>query len=372
MKKIAILTLYYHNYNYGGLLQAYALQKSIEKLGCQAEQISYVLESGYENWCPIKSMIKEPLANIYHRLRYGKWFNEYLIRCKKMNIFAKSIPHTDVVTIKTIQRLKNNYDCFVCGSDQIWNPIGWQSTFFFDFLDNNKKRISYAASVSRNIITEEQYKFMSVYLERFAAISVRERNTVELLNKKFTTLNVQNVPDPVFLLDVEEWKNLIFPQNVRGRKYIFAYFLGKDEKNRQKAIRYAHEHNMNIHFASYLDYSSACWDKKNSDLLTEPMGIEDFLQSIANAELVITDSFHAVAFSCIFRVPFYALPRFSDYDSNSMNFRIQNLVQDINIPKRYTYELDEKYEWSKSEIDSMQYNLRRLQKIGLRYLKDNL
>lgn len=366
---IAILTLYYHNYNYGGLLQAYALQKAITKLGYQAKQISYLLESGYDGWNSIKASMKKPMAHLYHRAKYGKWFDQYMVRQKKFEAFAETIPHTEVVTAQTISKLNDQYDCFICGSDQIWNPIGWQPTLFFDFLSDDKKRISYAASIARDNLTEEEYAFMKPYLDKFSAISVREKKSADMLNRKFQKLNVQVVPDPVFLLEKDEWANLIFKSKENDESYIFAYFLGENEENRQKAIQYATNQKLKIRFASYLDYAQSEWDKKHSELLVPPMGVEEFLQNIANAELVLTDSFHAAAFSSILKTPFYALPRFKVNDKTSMNSRILNLVQELEIPERYTDKLDTKYEWREGELKNIEYNLQRMKKCGLKYLQ---
>ena len=371
-KKIAILTLYYHNYNYGGLLQAYALQKAITDLGYQAEQISYKLESGYDGWNPIKASIKKPMAYLYHGAKYGKWFDQYTVRQKKFEAFAENIPHTEVVTAQTISELSNQFDCFVCGSDQIWNPIGWQPTLFFDFLPDDKKRISYAASIARDELTEEESAFMEPYLDKFSAISVREKNSADMLNRKFPKLNVQAVPDPVFLLTEEEWKTLIPKVNEKKVPYIFAYFLGENEENRQKAIQYAEDRKLKIRFASYLDYAQSGWDKKHLELIASPMGVEEFLQSIANAELVLTDSFHAAAFSSILKTPFYALPRFKAQDKTSMNSRILNLVQELEIPERYTDKLDARYEWRESELKNIESNLLRMKNCGLDYFQKAL
>lgn len=372
IKTTAILTLYYHNYNYGGLLQAYALQKAITDLGHQAKQISYRLESGYNGWSPVKASIKKPVAYLYHRAKYGKWFDQYTVRRKKFEAFAETIPHTEVVTAQTISELSNQFDCFVCGSDQIWNPIGWQPTLFFDFLPDNKKKISYAASIARDELTEKEYAFMKPYLDKFSAISVREKNSADMLNQKFSKLNVQAVPDPVFLLEKDEWVNLIPKSKEKDEPYIFAYFLGENEENRQKAIRYAEDRKLKIRFASYLDYTQSGWDKQHPELLASPMGVEEFLQSIANAELVLTDSFHAAAFSSILKTPFYALPRFKAQDKTSMNSRILNLVQELEIPERYTEELDTQYEWRGSELKSIENNLQRMKNCGLDYLQQAL
>ena len=372
MKKTAILTLYYHNYNYGGLLQAYALQKAITDLGHPAEQISYRLESGYDDWNPIKASIKKPVARLYHRVKYGKWFDQYTVRQKKFEAFAETIPHTEVVTAQTISKLSNQFDCFVCGSDQIWNPIGWQPTLFFDFLSDDKKRISYAASIARDNLTEKEYAFMKPYLDKFSAISVREKNSADMLNQKFPKSNVQAVPDPVFLLRKDEWTNLISKRKENDEPYIFAYFLGENEENRQKAIQYAADKKLRIRFASYMDYAQAGWDKSHPEMLAPPMGVEEFLQNIANAELVLTDSFHAAAFSSILQTPFYALPRFKAQDKTSMNSRILNLVRELEIPERYTEMLPVEYQWQEDEQKHIDKNLGRMQKNGMKYLKESL
>lgn len=371
-KKIAILTLYYHNYNYGGLLQAYALQKAITKIGYQAEQISYILDSGYENWNPLKKKIKKPLASIYHQMKYGKWFKQYAMRHKKMDVFAESIPHTEVVTAKTISKLSDRFDCFVCGSDQIWNPIGWQPTLFLDFLPDDKKRVAYAASIARDSLSEEEYAFMQPYLDKFHAISVREKTSADMLNQEFTTLDVQTMPDPVFLITEKEWKTLIPEDKGMQDSYVFAYFLGGNEDNRQKAIQYAADRKLKIRFASYMDYAQSGWDRKNSELLTPPMGVEEFLRNIENAELVLTDSFHAAAFSSILKTPFYALPRFKAQDKASMNSRLLHLVQELEIPKRYTDKLDMQYGWSDSELRNIEGNLQRMKTYGVECLRQVL
>ena len=372
MKKTAILTLYYHNYNYGGLLQAYALQKAITKLGYQAEQISYKLESGYDGWNPIKASMKKPMAYLYHRAKYGKWFDQYVVRQKKFEAFAETIPHTETVTAQTISDLRDQFDCFVCGSDQIWNPIGWQPTLFFDFLSDDKKRISYAASIARTELTEKEYAFMKSYLDKFSAISVREKVSADMLNRKFPKLKVQAVPDPVFLLAEEEWRTLIPHMNEKKAPYIFAYFLGENEENRQKAIRYAADKKLQIHFVSYMDYAQFGWDKNHPEMLASPMGVEEFLQNIANAELVLTDSFHAAAFSSILKTPFYALPRFKAQDKASMNSRILNLVQELEIPERYTEMLPVEYQWQEDEQKHIDKSLSRMKKNGTQYLKESL
>lgn len=371
MKNIAILTLYYNNYNYGGLLQAFALQQAINTMGYDSVQISYRLETGYSGWSPFKSIIKKTVAYIFHQIKYGRWFNKYLVRQKKLNLFVNQIPHTEVVTASTIKNLIDRYDCFICGSDQIWNPIGWQPTFFLDFVPDDKVKISYAASIARDNLTKEQLEYIRKFTSDFSAISVREKNSADVLNKSYPELNVQYIPDPVFLLEETEWMKLV-KSNKSVKPFIFAYFLGDDDSNREKALTYARNTGLKIIFASHLSISQYQWEKEHLEVISSPLGVEEFLSHIANAELVITDSFHAMAFSAIYKTPFYVLHRFSIADKNSMNSRVVDLVEELQIPNRFTEDLFENYEWSREELDNISSNINRMRCKGLNYLDKSL
>lgn len=123
MKKIAILTQFYSNANYGGLLQAFALQKCIQNLGFNSKQISYVLDSGYPGYtyrC-IKNRIKTIVKEIIHQ----EWYIKHKEYESKVLEFTRTIPHTEVLTAKKLSILNDNFDAFIVGSDQVWNPIGW-------------------------------------------------------------------------------------------------------------------------------------------------------------------------------------------------------------------------------------------------------
>lgn len=373
MNKIAILTLYYKNYNYGGLLQAYALQKAVDHCGFQSKQISYILDSGYQNWNPIKYTVKKPLINLIRYVKYGKWQYTFEKRNKKLSDFADCIPHTKAVSAKKISKLSAEFDGFICGSDQIWNPIGWQPTFFLNFLPKSKKKVAYAASIARDFLTEDELKFMKQYLVGYSAISVREHNTADILNHYFSDFKIETMPDPVFLLDRSDWNN-IKGLNMCEQPYIFAYFLGSGLDNREKAIQYAKESGLRLYIASHLDVESYCWEISHENKYMITPGIQEFLSAISNADLVLTDSFHAAAFSSIFRTPFYALPRFQVSDSNSMNSRLINLVNDLGIQDRYKecITAGEGYCWNQEELFNLENNLKRLREKGMRFLSNAL
>ena len=231
MKRIGILTLYYQNYNYGGLLQAYALQHTIEGIGGRALQISYALETGYPRYSQIKYRMRKCAAQLIHLIRFRGWEIERLKRSVLFNKFAEMIPHTRTVNAKNIGDLNGCFDCFVFGSDQIWNPIGWQPILLGSFVSDRKYLMSYAASIARDSLSNGEYDFIGKFLKRFDRISVREISAVNYLNKKFPELNVCLMPDPVFLLSREEWEKVISDYSkdrMYNERYILCYFLGRN------------------------------------------------------------------------------------------------------------------------------------------------
>lgn len=366
---IAILSLYYKNGNYGGVLQAYGLQKALEEQGHCVMQISYDLLSGYKK--PQKYKWYKIMAELYHLFKYRGWMLDFHRRQKLVYDFADSIPHTKKVTASNIGKLADDFDLFICGSDQIWNPIGWQTTLFLDFLPKEKKRIAYAASVSKNILSEEELRFMERYLMNFDRISVRESNTVKQLKERFPDWNIETMPDPVLLLSREAWtKMLVKRQN--HEKYILAYFLGHDKKQRNQIIAYAKARNMGLKFISHLDWNDYGWEKNNEDFLTGPIGASEFLSLIAYAELVVTDSYHGTVFAAIFNTPFVAVERVMPDKAASMVSRIATILGELECSHRLVGRLEpeETYSFTDTDIQVINENIKRLRNRGQIFLKE--
>lgn len=368
-KKIGILTLYYKNANYGAILQAYALQKALERMGYDAKQISYVLESGNIKFSKIKQkmffllvpylFIKQPIWSMHNwKLKKGIYK------------FAKLIPHTSVVTKSNIKRLNNRFDVFICGSDQIWNPIGWQPTFFLDFVSQENTKISYASSVARDILSKDEINFIKKYIQKFNAISVREEKSANLLRREGIAVEV--MPDPTFLLEKNDWEGIVANRLIK-EDYIFAYFLGSDIMYREAAIAYANIHKKKIVFIPFMQRNVFDWEKKHKEYMVENVGVTEFLSLIKYADAVITDSFHGTVFSIIFEKSFYNLERFMNDDVNSMNSRLETLFDGIQIGDRKGYVLPEKIqEFTEQEIINIQnYQIER-RKIGLSFLESAL
>ena len=219
-KRIGILT-FHTAINYGAVLQAYALQKYLNEQGYDCEVIDYQCKKINDNYKILKiksknlkkiiiSFLKAPLLFLQR-----KKFKKFVINNIRLSN-QKYYPYN-------ITSSNKYYDCFITGSDQVWNLslTNNDMSYFLDFA--TKKRISYAASNGTEEISEKDFKKVSNYLQKFSAISVREKGLQNSLMNKIS-ISIIKVLDPVFLLDVESWNNLLPNFNCK-EKYILAYII---------------------------------------------------------------------------------------------------------------------------------------------------
>lgn len=294
---VGILTMH-RVHNCGSFLQAYALQTAIERLGHKAEVIDY----RYPNLYHYERLGYNPKHYQYswramlHHLRHGRVheakemlfhlrFDRYIERHLHL---SQSYP-----TMESLQQNPLHYDVYCVGSDQVWNPnyIFQDTSFMMAFAPKGAKKISYAASMTVPELSEQQTAFYREHLADFAALSARESSGAKVISNLLGRDDVETVLDPVFLLSASEWqKHFGFRQ--KRANYIFYYVLnymaevkGDTEKQLKDALATG-------------EYDGVI--RVGGDKHVFP---REFMQLIANAGLVITDSFHASAFSLIFDTP---------------------------------------------------------------------
>lgn len=320
--KVAILTLCTNN-NYGNRLQNYALQKFlsiyIETVDTiWFEKNHYLPELPTWNWKLIlKCILRWKNAYIDFKYNYVKeCIREYNIK-KFSNKYIK---------IKYDYKIRNNlneeYDYFIVGSDQVWNPHYEQyyNEKFLKFADK-KKRISYAASFGvTDIDNIKTKKIFQNNLIEMKNISVREVAGAKLI-EKLIGIKVEVVVDPTILLSKEEWQKIeMVPEWYNGEKYILTYFLG----NPSPIIKsIAKKNNWKIY---------NLMDKNDFDLYTSR--VEEFVYLIDHAQLVATDSFHACVFSILMNTPFLVVNR-QQKGVADMISRIDTLMELFGYQDRY-------------------------------------
>ena len=233
------------------------------------------------------------------------------------------IPHNEnAYADDTIKECIDYYDCFITGSDQVWNPSFYSSSYLLDFVPKDKVKMSYAASLSVFSLTDEQKERFRASLADYKAVSVREKDAVALL-QDMSPVPVEWVLDPTLLLTRKQWDDIASDRTVKG-KYIFTYFLGEDVEHRQLVEQFAKEHNLRIISMPYIWGKYRKCDRKFGDLRLFDVTPQDFLALVKNADYIFTDSFHAVVFSILFRKQFFAFQR-TDYEG--MGSRLYSLTQ---------------------------------------------
>lgn len=312
--KVAILTQPLHT-NYGGTLQAYALQKVLINLGHEPETINY------------RSKIKRPL---FIRVVLSKI--KRIVLCRKITF---DFTTQDRINIRKHHQsfidtrlnyseeingteglrdyiLKNNYGAVIIGSDQTWRPIYSPriDSFFLDFLSdvNDIKKMAYAASFGTDKweFTESQTNLFKLLLSKFDYVSVRESSGVKLCSEKFG-LKAELVLDPTLLLTFEDYTHLLDNDYINLHKgKVFSYVLDEnyDKKNFIDTVA------STLRTTSFYTYPKKITKdeyviRNYSEYEYPP--IEYWISSFKAAEFIVTDSFHGTVFSIIFNKPFIAI-----------------------------------------------------------------
>lgn len=323
--KIAIITHYYNSSNYGGNLQAYALCRVLENMGFEAEQLSFDRNADMD-FVSLLKILAHKILDFPRVISCPK--NK--IRKRAILSFNKTIPHSETYSHKTIASCIENYDAFITGSDQVWNPGAVCDEYLLKFVPSDKIKISYAASIAKNEIPKVIQNRYREALKDFSAVSVREDKAAELL-ENISPVKPVKVLDPTLLLSAEEWERLCAETGIPD-KYVFCFFLGGSVRQRQLAWEFAKKHNLKLVTLPNLSGKNRKCDKDFGDYALYDVSPNKMISLIRGAESVFTDSFHACVFSHIFRKNFFV---FNRDESISMNSRIYSLCSLFNTMNRF-------------------------------------
>ena len=332
--KIATLT-FTDTSNYGALLQAYALQQYLNDTGNECEVINYQNKarkfSQVSGIRKIRSVVWHysfaPLFENKKRKKQTEWF-----RNNVLNLTHKIYKNSDA-----LRTLNSSVDCFVVGSDQVWNPQnnGFDDAFFLSFANEEKKRISYAASLGSADGT--YLKSKSDMILRINDISVREKQSADLF-ESVLGISVKTVIDPVFLLSKEEWINHLNLSSIStsvntDSGYVLCYVMPGDQEIVEKIYSIAefisNEEGIRIITLGKKNYAKAV----GKETLDGDAGPEEFLKYVKDAAYVVTNSFHGTALSIVFRRQFYSVLK----KGNKRNNRIEDLLHSIYLSERIVY-----------------------------------
>lgn len=360
--RVGIITFYYNNHNYGGLLQAYALQQAVENLGYDCLQIAYnKTEAKWRRWR--RRLTQNPIHYVHKliqkldSIRYEytvtnsntSYQTELQERRMYFDSFINQIKHTQkVYTEATISQCVKEFDIIITGSDQVWNLAFGGKDFFLAFVPDDIKKISYAASTGKHKWSEKECKVLVPLLNRMDFISVREYETQTFLN---TLINkkVAKVVDPTLLISEDKW-NDIAADRIIEEPYLFAYLLGANIQHREAIHEYAKKLQLKIVTLPCIDpYNQELLkaDSNFGDIRLYRIGPKEFISLIKHADYIFTDSFHGTVFSLIYHKCFYAFCRYRDSEDNSMNTRMYSLLDSVALRTRL---LSDTKKLSKNEL----------------------
>lgn len=370
--KVGIVTL--HGYeNYGNKLQNYALQEVIKDLGFTVETVvitntqnnekKYLQKINKATTMSFKEIYKKIYARINRKKTY--YINRKLIN-ERINCFKD---FSDIYLTEKfysnekleLGKVDEEYDYFITGSDQVWNPlyINKLPIYFLTFANKNK-RISYAPSFGRSNIPKEYEERFRKWILGINRLSVREEAGSKII-KDLTGKDAIVLVDPTLMLTKEQWLSISKgAPNKPSKGYILTYFLGGISKENKNYINTVAKQNE-------LDIINMA-DLKDRD--TYKTGPSEFIDYINSANVFLTDSFHGVVFSILMETPFIVYKRISK--SASMYSRIETLLDMFDLKSREAQNIKNMEEIFNVDYSHVPPILEEERKKSLDYLKEAL
>ena len=301
--KASVITLHTVD-NYGSVMQTYATQQILKKCGYDVEFVDYwrrdnLPQSRAERMLEGSTLQKlKPLwgINNFTRKATVSILKNVLEKQRSpMWRFLEEKVQLTKVRYCSYEELEANppvADVYITGSDQVWNSIwnqGIDRSYFLAFAPAGKPRIAFSASIGREQLDTEEIPETKRLLEKYSAISVREQSAVELL----ASMDIKStlVLDPTLMLEAEEWRKLATKQK-REKPYILIYQLNPNPQMDQYAEQLAQKKNWEI-----IRIGFGRSDRRKGGKCVMLPSVEEFLGLFCDAACVLTDSFHATAFS---------------------------------------------------------------------------
>lgn len=341
--------------NYGSVLQAFATQEILKQYGCEVYIINYVREDVkplnlMKSWCGnniIKKIIMYPTLK-----RWKKVFGDF-------NKLYLNLTDSIYTTEKDFEKYPLEADAYCTGSDQVWNSK-WNKgiilPLYLSFIPKEKFKFAYAASFGNEVISKSEKEATVNYIKQYNFISVREDYAKEILENQYGYKNVVHIMDPTLAMPADFWRKYATQKKLK-EEYILIYNLNRSKEFDNYAKNLSKKTGLKlVRFCTRYDQF---YRIGKSILIPE---IFDFISLIDNAKYVLTDSFHATAFSmnlntepiCIYpknfggRIKsFLSMTRslhrhvkdYNDYEviNRPVNFKVVNEILDNERKKVYKF-----------------------------------
>lgn len=319
--KIGIYTIH-NSYNYGAMLQAYATQHVIEKMGFEVEFVHLYTkkQERLNKYSNLSLNIKSIASFLFAQLNLGikkriRNYNRFLDKFKLSKRFL------------TFEDLKNEipcYDIHLVGSDQVWNlESGFPSipVFFLEFIGSHKTKISYASSFGGVMVSANSIQRLKSSLIEFSNVSVREESAVNIISK-YVGIQSKQVLDPTFLVNSNEWDEILEKPKIEG-DYILCY--GFDGSSVSKEMLLAIKKRLNL---PIIVVSVSLFFPFKVDKFIRSAGPKEFLGLIKYAKFICSGSYHGMALAINFRKSFFGTKH------PTRNSRMQSMLSKFGLEHR--------------------------------------
>ena len=350
------LAINYDYHDYGGMLQAFATQRFLEKQGIESDSINFDNVKGDINRRKWKyflsdmmdiSIVKEKSRLIEKKIRQKTNARLKAQMAERDNAFDKfctshfKVSRPFASWKDMAESSQKEYDAVIVGSDQLWLPSNVMADYYtLNWVPGNVKKIAYATSFGIGNIPQKYKEKYRQYLTRIDYLSARETSGQEIISE-LTDKSVPLVNDPALLLDANEWDEVIKDKPIINDKYIFCYFMGDNPEQRDFVKSLAKEKGLKIVALLHLDQFIET-DEHYADYTPWNIPPADFVNLVKYAEYVCTDSFHGTVFSIIYSRNFFTFKRFNKKASLSTNTRITSLLTRVGLMDRLVENVEER------------------------------
>jgi len=341
--KVGILNIWQVN-NYGAFLLAFALEKAISRMGYDAKTVAWLPDEIRRPWK--LSMIRK-IGFKHYILRLGFFMLYYPLRRKAFKNIRRKLNRTEKrYNDRSVCRIANEFDKIVIGGDQLWStkPTMYNINYFLPWVELREKKVCYAASIAQPDIREEIRDEFINNVREFGYVTSREEWTRELI-ERYCGVEAPRVCDSIFLLGADEWRLLQSPDlKQRGRPFIFVYQIEITRSMIELAEKLAADTGFDVVYCPFpLKKSIKCRRKPY-------ISPERWLWYVNNAEYVVTDSFHGLAFSICLNTPFFS--QIANYNAPTSS-RITGILEVFSLQDRFVSDINE---YSRGAIDWVRVN----------------
>lgn len=363
--KTAVIT-FHSAHNYGATLQTWALQKTLKKLGTDPCVIHYhpqVIDRLYE--VPKLDTVKKRRQYLF-RKRVRERRKQLKLRYSKYNAFLQENLDMagDYTTYDELLANPPKADCYIAGSDQIWNPDhtdGADPAYLLKFLPESARRVAYAASVGRERFPARYEAEYEDGIRSFAAVSVREVTAKAAVEKAYGR-EVPVVLDPTMLLTKAEYEEIKVPAK-RKEKYILVYMM----ENNRALVALANRISAVTGLPVIQRKPGRIFRSELPTFFTDTPG--EFLGELEKAEYIITNSFHGTVFSIIYEKPFISMLH------SETGSRISDLLESVGLEEhllRPKQRFSSMEQFAIRDVAALRRRIAELRNESMQFLKEAL